>query len=221
MEYFWILYYLIIIGLAVFIIISIWNASDKQEAKSLYKQENLQTGDLVFVRYDNSLGYFMRLWSGSPWTHMGMVFRDVTNQVYIMETANYHATSKLQERKGLLVLPISEWLQRNRNCQISVKPLKTPKDFDRRNLYRSFVRIDGKKLDTFGINWFRLLGKRSYHSLKSQENVMCYELIVYLLQENEVIEKEYSASSYFPGNIIDNELKLRPGFKFEDIYMLK
>ena len=51
-------------------------------------EPKLQTGDLVFVSYKNTLGYFMRGWANSVWTHVGMIMRD-GDELYVMETADY------------------------------------------------------------------------------------------------------------------------------------
>lgn len=209
----WIIYYYIIGFIFIFlIVIRIFLASynDSVNIKSKSIQE-LNTGDLLFVKYDNSLGYFMRFWSNSPWTHTAMVYRAPDDNLYVMETANY------RKSKGVLFMPIQKWIKLNQKCEISVMHLSTPESYDRNLILKSFEKIKNKKLDTFNINWLRLLRKTPYQNLKNNENITCYEMIVYLLQDGGIAQKEFSPSSYFPTNIIQNQLNLNNGFEFSNL----
>lgn len=132
------------------------NSEDEDFSKNSL---NLQTGDLVFVSYNNFLGYFIRGWLGSAWTHVGMIMKH-ENKLYVMETADYSSvkssTSKLAKNSfkyslpknnGLLVIPFETWKSLNKNHTITFKHLRTPKDFDRRILIREFLKIQESNLD--------------------------------------------------------------------------
>lgn len=212
----WLYYYLIIILIlgAIIAWIIIAGRNDPTQDKTL-NHKQLNTGDLLFVKYTNSLGHFMKFWSGSPWTHVAMVYVDSNRKVYVMETANY------RHHKGVLFLPYEKWLKLNKNCVIGVKQLIAPVEFDRNILLTEFEKLTMKKLDTFNISWVRLLTKKPYKSLDEQQNITCYELVVNLLQESGIAKKEFSPSSFFPKNLIDNDLELNSGFYFDLLYSLK
>jgi hypothetical protein len=188
-------------------------------------RDDLNTGDLIFVRYDNSLGYFMRLISGSVWTHVSMVYRDPENNLYIMETANYPGPpykGSTTKYKGVLFMPIAEWMTFNKHRDMGVMRLETPSDFDRNVLLSSFEKVSHKNLDTLGISWSRLLFKRKYKEYGNiRQNLTCYELIVHLLQQSEIAEKEYMPLSYFPRDLIKRKLNLRMGFNYRKLQKIE
>lgn len=209
----WIIYYYLIGFIFIFaivlrIILASYNEPVTTKEKSL---SELYTGDLLFVRYDNSLGYFMRFWSNSPWTHVAMVYRAPDGNIYIMETANY------AKSRGVLFMPLEKWQKLNKNCDISIMYLFTPEGYDRNRLLESFHKVKHKELDTFGISWLRLLNKKPYEGLKLDENITCYEMVVFLLQDAGIARKDFSPSSYFPKNIIGGELKLNDDFSFSKL----
>lgn len=201
-------YYIIVFILILFIVIRIFNFNETNNIKSLNSLDSLNTGDLVFVKYDNSLGYLMRLWSGSKWTHMGMIYRNEIGDLFVMETANY------SKDKGVLLIPLYRWQRFNKNCEISIMKLNAPEDFDRNVLYENFQKLRGKKLDTFNTKWIRLITKHKYKNLSEQQNITCYELIVHILQESNIVKKIYSPSSYFPKDFIDKNIPYETGFSY-------
>ena len=144
-----------------------------------------------------------------------MVYKSPDNELYVMETANY------PDIKGVLFLPIAEWYRYNKNCEIAVKKLHKPKHFDDTKVINSFEKLVDKKLDTFGTSWLRLLTKKKYATLEDKQNITCYELVIHILQEIDVVKKEQSPSSYFPKNIVDNSLPLHKHFSFSEMFKLK
>ena len=116
---------------------------------------------------------------------------------------------------------MKDWLKLNKKCAISVMQLQTPENFNRDILLENFKKLTDKKLDTFSINWFRLLSEQKYSSIKNQENITCYELIVHLLQESNIVKKKLSPSSYFPRDIIERKLPLIKNFHYSKLYNLK
>lgn len=209
-------YYLILALLIAFIVIWIVIINNNNSSSTkVIKPEQFKTGDLLFVKYNNSLGTLMKIWSGSPWTHVAMIYVAPNSKIFVLETANY------AKSKGVLFLPYNEWLKLNRKCEVGIIQLKAPDEFDRDILLSEFEKLTNKKLDTFNINWVRLLSKKPYKSISSRENITCYELIVHLLQETNIAKKIHSPSSYFPKNIIEGDLKLNSGFTFGSLYKIE
>lgn len=215
--------FILLLVLIIFLIIRLFYAEKgKNNLKNtipVYANE-LDTGDLLFVKYKNALGYFMRIVAGSSWTHTAMVYKDPIGNIYIMETANYsrpaypHSNTK---HKGVLFMPLQEWLlHNNKGKDVAVMKLRKPEEFDKDLLVKTFKKVNDRKLDTFNIKWSRLLFKKKYQEKQPlNENITCYELVVYLLQETGIAHTKYSPSSFFPKDIISGKLKMNPGFKYD------
>lgn len=211
-------------------------------------EPNLQTGDLVFVSYKNTLGYFMRGWANSVWTHVGMIMRD-ENELYVMETADYTSlrdvvnpskdslepskdvkdiSLKKFNKKGIFVIPFEIWKSFNKHHSISCVPLETPKIpeiWDRRKLILEFWKIQQSKLDEFGVGvsvWSKVLWKKKFdeNENKEKQNITCFELIVKILQNANVAKKIYTPGSYYTGELADRKLELEDGFKFGKPYLI-
>jgi len=221
------IYYILIILIIILILIIVLyliTQNDTQQynqSKELNLSE-LNTGDLLFVRYDNHLGYFMRAISGSVWTHSAMIYKDSNDNIYVMETANYPRSPKHKsiKHKGVLFMSIYDWLIYNKHSNISVMKLESPENYNKDDILFNFSKIDDKELDAFGPSWLRLIFKKEYNSKELNENITCYELVVHLLQESNIAEKTYSPSSYFPKDIINGKLKLKDGFKYTKLRKL-
>ena len=201
-------------------------------------EPKLQTGDLVFVSYHNLLGYFMRGWANSVWTHVGMIMRD-GDELYVMETADYSSIQESKElikdislkqfnKKGIFVIPFEIWKSFNKHHPISCIPLETPQTpqiWDRRKLILEFWKIQQSKLDEFGVGvsvWSKVLWKKKFENQTSKEkqNITCFELIVKLLQNANVAKKMYTPGSYYTGELAARKLELEDGFKFGKPYLI-
>lgn len=207
-------YYIIIFVIFTTFIIFIVFRLSKEDIEPIPKTipvftSELNSGDLVFVSYRNSLGKFMKVWSGSKWTHVGIAYRDSEGNLYMMETSNYDAPYR-----GVILIPFSEWYKYNRNQEISVKKVN---GIDSTELLESFSRLHSKKLDTFGLSWFRLISKKPFENLQDKENITCFELAAYLLQECNVIKKDLSPSSYFPIDLIKENFTINKGYSFDSL----
>lgn len=187
-------------------------------------ENNLETGDLVFVSYNNTLGYFMRGWMGSAWTHVGMIMKH-ENKLYVMETADYSSIKSstknqikdLPKNNGILVIPFETWKSLNKKHTITYKQLQTPENFDRRVLIREFLKIQEAKLDTFSVGmniWSKYIWRRRYKkSNQKKSNITCSELIAKIYQSTAVIKKKYDPGSYYTKDFIENTIEMEPGFK--------
>lgn len=190
-------------------------------------ENNLETGDLVFVAYNNTLGYFMRGYMGSSWTHVGMIMKH-ENKLYVMETADYSSvksldknqTKDLTKNNGILVISFETWKSLNKKHTITYKQLQTPKDFDRRVLIREFLKIQEAKLDTFSVGmnvWSKYIWRRRYRKSSNlnqeKSNIICSELIAKIYQNTAVIKKKYDAGSYYTKDFIENNVEMESGFK--------
>jgi hypothetical protein len=123
--------------------------------------ENFDTGDLIFSSYPNLLGKFMNLWTGSRWSHVGMILRDKSQKskgmssLYVIETANYtHISSKY---KGIIVIPLEKWININKNCGLGYMRLNSPENFNRQILGAELKKIQDLKLDKKSMSLYKFI----------------------------------------------------------------
>jgi hypothetical protein len=202
----------------------------KKRKKSIFDFEfsefenlsNLDTGDLVFAAYKNTLGYFMRGYMGSAWTHVGMIMK-YENKLYVMETADYSSKNLVKnftKNNGVLVIPFETWKSLNKNHVITYRKLQTPESFDRRVLIKEFLKIQEANLDTFqagGCNlhlWSKHIWRKPFdESSKDKTNITCSELIARIYQNSYVIKKTYDPGSYYTKDFIEDNIEMESGYK--------
>jgi len=194
---------------------------------------NLDTGDLIFVAYENTLGYFMRGYMGSAWTHVGMIMR-YKDEVYVMETSDYSSVRnpinskdyldwKYAKKSGVMVVSFEKWKSLNKKHRITYKKLQTPEDFDRRVLLQEFLKIQEQNLDTFEVGgcnfglWSKFLWRKSYKNSKNinipKSNITCSEMIAKIYQDSAVIKKTYDPGSYYTKDFKEGNIEMESGFK--------
>ncbi len=172
-----------------------WN-SNKEIANYIQvenKEEeflNLDTGDLVFVAYDNSLGKISKFWYGSKWTHVGIVYRDEEDEVFVLEVAEYNNPNF---EKGVVQIPMKSWLGLNKDFEITYKHINIPIDSD--NLYKIFNRYKNMKLHKLSANP-KNLKKFLFPIGEDKSSLTCNELVTKIFEEMDIIPKDrfYSSS---------------------------
>jgi hypothetical protein len=183
-----------ILVLLILIIIQ-WNSSSEKNLKYTRSIDNdisnLKSGDLVFVSYKNILGKANKLWSGSKWTHLGMIYKEpISEKLYVLEMAEYNDPNL---EKGALKIPHDIWLELNKGNEIMYKQI--PKVVDSRKVLSSFLKFKEKKLHRFGWNpskYKHLL----FPERELPEKITCVEFVVLLLQELDVLSKDKHPSFY-------------------------
>jgi hypothetical protein len=145
---------------------------------------NLSSGDLVFVAYNNSLGKISKFWHGSKWTHVGMVYRDNQDEMFILEVAEYN-TSKFD--KGVTKIPVRSWLELNKYSEITYRKLDL--DLESEKLYSLYLKYKDKKLHKLGLNP-KKFKKYLFPVGEDKEALSCNELVVKILEDLTFIPKD-------------------------------
>ena len=176
------------------IILLRWNSSSEKNISYHIKNSGsltLKSGDLVFVSYKNILGKAAKLWSGSKWTHLGMIYKEpISEKLYVLEMAEYNNPNL---EKGALKVSYDIWLELNKDNEIMYKQI--PKIIDSRKVLSSFLKFKEKKLHRFGWNpskYKHLL----FPERELPEKITCVEFVVLLLQELDVLSKDNHPSFY-------------------------
>jgi hypothetical protein len=175
----------------LFIVLSIlllfqWNTSKEIVSDKIYNEDflELDTGDLVFVAYNNLLGKASKLWNGSKWTHVGIAYRNANDQLSILEVAEYNNPNF---EKGVIQVPIKSWLEMNKHCEITYK--KNFKDINPEDLYTLFLKYKDKKLHKFGVNpqkWKKYL----FPLHEDKTSLSCNEFVCKILEDLNFIPKD-------------------------------
>lgn len=212
----------IIIILIVIIIVCIVKGiltSDYPETKIVNLDDNeLNTGDIVIVGYNNFFGKIVRGFTSSIWTHSGILWRDPkTNFLYIIELGVY----KKYKLKGIFKIPFNLWISANKKhikglLKYSGETKLSAEKME--NIYNKYKTIE---LDKFNYKWYRFLYKQYYNEEKNRNIYTCFEFTIKLLQEMDIYMKNYLCSSYFPGDIGNNKIFKNLGHFYENVKLFE
>jgi hypothetical protein len=162
------------------------------------KNLDLKSGDLVFVSYKNLLGKVSKVWNGSKWTHVGMIYKEpITEKLYVLEMAEYNNPNI---EKGAIKVSYDIWLKLNKDCEITYKPIS--KIVDSRKVLSLFQKYKHKqlhRLDYNPKNYKRIL----FPEKELPNKITCVEFITLLLQELDVLSTKKHSSFY---SIVDLSL---------------
>jgi hypothetical protein len=218
----------LIIGLLIAIITRIivsHNESKSIEISTVKDYNDLKSGDLVFVSYKNLLGQSIRALSASEWSHVGMIYKESPehsskepkSSLYILEIADYRDLFKGKSLDlspnyiGVIKIPYDTWLKFNKHHDIYFRKLNT-EDYENKEVQNKILQ-EFSKLQKYKqqkltdiLELKRLMFFESYDEEKIQklEKITCIELVVMLLQNLELMEKEAMPSSFYPCDLASN-----------------
>lgn len=184
---------LIICFFLIILVLLLFRVGTSKEILSLQSNnlKDLKSGDLVFVSYKNLLGKVSKLWNGSKWTHVGMIYKEpITEKLYVLEMAEYNNPNF---EKGALKISYDIWLKLNQDCEIDYKPIS--KLVDSRHVLSLFEKYKHKKLHRLDYNpknYKRIL----FPEKELPDRITCVEFIALLLQELDVLSKQKHISFY-------------------------
>ena len=184
--------------LLILIFIRIIFTSDSKGLTISLKEipEDLKSGDLIFSSYKNILGKAVKVWSGSKWTHVGMIYKEpITENLYVLEAAEYNNPNF---EKGIIKIPIKAWLKLNEDCDITYKKLK--KIIDTRKVFASFLKLKEKKLYKIKVSPKTL--KRIMFPQKENKEITCVEFVVMMLQDMNIMSKNILSSFYSASDLL-------------------
>jgi hypothetical protein len=183
-------------------------ADDVPDITVEFDPYSLRTGDILSVGYRQAFGWFVTGWSGSIWSHVGIVWVDPDNgEIFVLEAANYGGNYK-----GVIKIPISRWTRINRKSYLGLSRLRG-RCPDSKALIEAFEkRKSYAKLESYNWRWYRLLYTTPYFE-ETRSNYTCYELVITMLQDAGIMRKINACSSYFPLHITHGRIELEPGYR--------
>ena len=75
-----------------------------------------KTGDLLGISYVTIHGKLVKIFTGSMWTHLGMVVIN-NNKKYVIEIARYNSVIH-----GVIIKPLDDWLDWNEGRTMAWRP---------------------------------------------------------------------------------------------------
>jgi hypothetical protein len=230
MKWNWILIIFIILFVGIIIAIVsriVYSDIDKKsiEISSIKDYEELKSGDLVFVSYKNLLGKTIRVLSASEWSHVGMIYRERESEdspkspnspdsIYVLEVAEYkdQKSSGNHDLAGVLKIPYTQWLKLNKHHDIYIRKLNT-KDYESKEIQNKlldeFTKLQKYKqqklTDILELKRMMFFEPYNQEKIDKLEKITCIELIVMMLQNLELMDKESMPASYYPCDLASNE----------------
>lgn len=168
-----------------------------------------RTGDCLFVSYRSIRGKLVKVFTGSMWSHMGMIYKKSNGTSVVIEACYYDPSEH-----GVLQTPLHEWLIFNRKRTLAWLPKMGPAIPDS-EVERVFEGVKDGEMDTFVLNWLKAVVNRKYHPEHKTE-FYCSELIATLCQELGVIKKELMPSSYSPKSFMLRRIPCCNGHEFDE-----
>ena len=183
------IFMLFVCFLFIVLILVLFQTNLVKESKNLSnlstKQKyDLKNGDLVFVSYKNVLGTLNKVWSGSKWTHVGIVYNDpLTNESSILEVAEYNNPNF---KKGVTEIPLDVWFKLNQDFEIGYAKLIY--EIEANILYELYEKYKDKKLYKLNYNP-QTLSRFVFPSKEKRDTLTCIEFITLLFQELNLLDE--------------------------------
>lgn len=176
------------------------------------EMRDFNNGDIVGVSYYSVSGAIVTSFSRSIWSHTGIIWVDpITNIRYVLEGAIY----RLKKYRHFFKIPLETWLFFNKKSIIGYKKYNGP-EIDSDFLWSKFEWLTKKcELEPFNIFWSRFLVDKQYYEYSRKDRYTCLEATVILGQDAGIFKKDKIYCSYFPGNIINNEISFCEGINYD------
>ena len=110
------LFTIILLIILLFFAINILLVDDTPDEERYIDVDEIQTGDIFMVSYQNKIAKIQKAFTKSEWVHSGLVWKDEESGiVYILEGSNYRD----KNYKGFFKMEFEKWFYKNRRNIIS------------------------------------------------------------------------------------------------------
>lgn len=209
---------LITVAFIIFIIILQLSRPSDTCFKSLsleYVRNNLKTGDLLGVSYTTFHGKLVRIFTGSDWTHLGLVlFRG--GQPYVIEIARYDA-----DNKGVIIKPLDTWIDWNKNRTLAWRSYYSTTSFPEKELDKLVKETQHYDENMNVATWLRTMYRQEHNYDENKSSYYCTEYIGFLLQEIGVLKKKYKPGNYQPWEYVYGSLPCRKNHAYSSARIIK
>ncbi len=173
--------------------------------------QNANNGDLVFMSGDSRGERVCRWFSGSMYSHVGMLFREIhpatgEDVLYIWD-----ADIGQGYRNGPRVMKLQDKLDKYKGFKYL---LWTPLIGERpttENIMKIVAKYKDYGFDDWMLSWIHPIFKS-----KESKDVFCSELIALTMQELDMLATQYRATSYSPASFLENVKGLHEKYIYSD-----
>lgn len=185
---------------------------DPEEA---YK--HIRAGDILTVSYNSTRGKLVKIFTGSIWTHSGLVIESDGHR-FVAEVATYKG-----DVSGVVLKPLEDWFNWNQSRLLGWRPYRGtafPEDAVLETLKHDVDRDISPDMNT--VNWLKTLVKRKYtdYNYGDRSKFYCSEYITHLLQESGVVRKEYHPDGYKPWELLYGDMPFEKPHQYGSYYVI-
>lgn len=184
--------------------------------------DNIQTGDIILLTYSDPITVFNQGIIGMKFIHAALCSREGSN-VYVYEFSNYFG-----EKMGFLKLPFSEWIKYNKNSLMLINKLSIEDDSKekRDKLSLKLNNFRNNNMTDNDFSFFDYIGRYLMPTIEYKDfdnkktDYACYELVLNMLKEMDVIESLNATESYVTDDMIGmKNFNLNKGYNYDDYFI--
>jgi hypothetical protein len=219
------LYFVFIILLVAYIWLGARNIYSKEytyfETRYLH-YDDIQTGDVLLLSYSDPITIFNQGVICMKFIHAALCSREGTN-LYVYEYSNY-----FDDKMGFLKLPFSEWIKYNKNCLIMINKLGIENDSKakREQLSLKLNNFRNENMTDQDFSFMDYLGRYLMPTVEYQDfdnkrtDYACYELVLNMLKELDIIESLKATESYVTDDLIGmKKFNLNRKYNYDDYFI--
>lgn len=181
----------------------------KIPTKNLYR-DNIKTGDIFLLDWQRYNNVFISSLFNNSFMHPSISIWE-NGDLYMIELINYFNSDKYT---GLIKIPFNKWYRINKRAiilynRLTIKNESTDNLGVREKLGEKIITFYNeykgliKKPNGLSKDWLRFwYPTKKYKKLENFDNVICTEIISFMLKETGVVEKDKSVESYTPDSFI-------------------
>jgi hypothetical protein len=162
----------------------------KEEAISSHPLpvDKIRDGSILLVSYNSTIGHVVKYFTGSRFTHVVLCVT-IDGVLSTVEMAHYH------DQEGLCILPLDQFLDRNKKKEVVVRNYIG--SFPTGKVLACVERLRHVAFETRLIAWLRAVRKVPWYE-READRYYCSQLIAHLLQDSDILAKEYLPQCYQP-----------------------
>ena len=177
----------------------------------------MQTGDILTVSYNSIRGQMVKICTGSVWTHSGLIVESDGHK-FVVEVANYK-----NDVSGVVVKPLEDWFDWNKSRLLGWRPYRG-EEFPHQEMLNLIKRDTERTItpDMNSFNWLKTLVKRKYTVTDycDRDKYYCSEYITHILQECNVVEKNYLPDGYKPWELLYGDMPFIGSHTYGNFYLI-
>lgn len=184
--------------------------------------DDIQTGDIILLTYSDPVTVYNQALMGMKFIHAALCSREGSN-VYVYEFSNYFG-----EKMGFLKLPFSEWIKYNKNCLLMINKLEIEDDTKtkREKLSLKLNNFRNQNMTDKDFSFFDYIGRYLAPTVEYKDfdnkrtDYACYELVLNMLKEMDIIESLNATESYVTDDLIGmKKFNLKSQYNYDEYFI--